>query len=104
VSIHRNLVTRAVGVQDSVHIEVHAHAVEPGDCYLLCSDGLSDMVDEASLAAILRRRGTLHDKAQALVDGANARGGRDNIAVVLVHALRPRAWWRRLRPRWAGGA
>ena len=104
VSVHRNLVTRAVGVQDSVHIEVHAHAVEPGDCYLLCSDGLSDMVDDASLAILLGRRGTLQDKAQALVDGANARGGRDNIAVVLVQALRPRAWWRRLRPRWPAGA
>jgi protein phosphatase len=104
VSIHRNLVTRAVGVQDSVRIEVHAHAVEPGDCYLLCSDGLSDMVDDASLASILACRLTLQDKAQALIDSANARGGRDNIAVVLVQALRPRAWWRRLRPRWPGGA
>ena len=103
VSLHRNLVTRAVGVQDSVCIEVHAHAVEPGDCYLLCSDGLSDMVDDASLASMLGRRGALEDKAQALVNGANARGGRDNIAVVLVQALRPRPWWRRLRPRWPAG-
>jgi protein phosphatase len=104
VSIHRNLVTRAVGVHDSVHIEVHAHAVEPGDCYLLCSDGLSDMVDDASMASILGRRSALQDKAQALVDYANARGGRDNIAVVLVQALRPRAWWQRLRVPGSGGA
>ena len=104
VSIHRNLVTRALGVQDSVHIEVHTHPVEPGDCYLLCSDGLSDMVDDASLRAIFRRRLTLDDKAQALVDCANARGGRDNIAVVLVQATRPRDWWCRLRARWPGGA
>jgi protein phosphatase len=104
VSIHRNLVTRAVGVQDSVRIEIHAHGVEPDDCYLLCSDGLSDMVDDASIASIFRRRLTLADKVQALVECANARGGRDNIAVVLVQATRPRFWWRRLRARWPGGA
>lgn len=103
VSLHRNLVTRALGVQESVGIEVHVHDVEPGDCYLLCSDGLSDMVDDASIAAILGRRGTLAGQAQALVDCANARGGRDNIAVVLVRSTQParrRRWWSGVRALW----
>ncbi len=103
VSLHRNLVTRALGVQDSVCIEVQALAVEPGDCYLLCSDGLSDMVDDPSIAAILGRRGPLADMARALVDCANDRGGRDNIAVVLVRPTQPsrrRRWWRSVRALW----
>ncbi len=99
VSVHRNLVTRALGVQETVCVEIHEHPVEPGDCYLLCSDGLSDMVDDAAMARVLSHGGTLQAKAQALVDCANARGGRDNIAVVLAQAARPRRWWHRLRVR-----
>jgi serine/threonine protein phosphatase PrpC len=83
---HRNLITRALGVEDSVRVEINEHRVELGDVYLMCSDGLSDMVRDAAMAAILGGAGTLPQKALKLVAAANECGGRDNISVVLVHA------------------
>lgn len=86
VSPNKNLITRALGVEDSVVIEINEHKVELGDLYLMCSDGLSDMVPDTVIAAILDGSGTLLQKAQRLVAAANEGGGRDNISVVLIHA------------------
>lgn len=86
VSPNRNLVTRALGVEDTAQVELHEHRVEPGDLYLLCSDGLSDMLDDASIGAILQRGGALEQAASQLIDSANTRGGRDNISVLLAKA------------------
>jgi len=86
ISTHRNLVTRALGVDDSVLLEVAEHRVEPGDCYLACSDGLSDMLDDGAIAALLAQAAAADARAHALVDAANARGGRDNISVLLAQA------------------
>lgn len=83
---HKNLVTRALGVEDTVLLEVNEFRVEDGDLYLFCSDGLSDMLPDNRIAAILVGAGTLEEKANALVDGANSSGGRDNISVILAHA------------------
>ena len=85
-SPHRNLITRALGVEDAVRVEINEHRVEPGDFYLLCSDGLSDMVLDTVIESILNYPGTLPQKAAALVREANDSGGRDNVSVVLVHA------------------
>src|SRR5215217_6814728 len=85
-STNKNLVTRALGVEDAVLLEVNEHRVEPGDIYLMCSDGLSDMVDDAGIAQILQGDGSLDDKAARLIDAANANGGRDNISVLLAQA------------------
>jgi len=87
VSTNKNLVTRALGVEDAVVLEVNEHRVEPGDIYLLCSDGLSDMVEDAGIVDLLKAEGTLEQKAGQLIDAANANGGRDNISVLLVQAL-----------------
>ena len=87
VSPHKNLITRALGVERSVQVDVNEHRVEPGDLYLICSDGLSDMVETAAMTEVLNAPGSLADKAQALVNAANESGGRDNISVVLVHAV-----------------
>lgn len=81
---HKNLVTRAVGVAPSVDIEVQELVVQPGDTYLFCSDGLNDMLTDAEMAAILRHHPPLEHAARALLDRANAAGGRDNISLVLV--------------------
>ena len=85
-SLNRNLVTRALGVEDTVLVEVNEHRVEAGDIYLLCSDGLTDMVLDGHIAALLSGGGTLAHKAAQLVDAANDAGGRDNISVMLVQA------------------
>ncbi len=80
----KNLVTRALGVEDAVMLELKEHAVEPSDCYLMCSDGLSDMVDDAEIASILGGPVPMEQKADSLVAAANEHGGRDNISVLLV--------------------
>lgn len=85
-SLNRNLVTRAMGVEEMVQVELNEHKAENGDVYLLCSDGLSDMVMDEDIAAILKEAGTLEQKASRLVTQANHNGGRDNISVVLAHA------------------
>lgn len=87
-AVHRNLVTRALGVDASVALEVNEHALAAGDTVLLCSDGLSDMLQDAVIAMLLadHAQAPLSQQAQALVDAANTAGGRDNIAVVLLQA------------------
>jgi protein phosphatase len=85
----KNLVTRALGVEEMVILEVNVHQVEVGDLYLLCSDGLSDMVDDATIAKIVAVSSELTQKALNLVDTANHNGGRDNISVLLVEVAGP---------------
>jgi PPM family protein phosphatase len=97
-SMNKNLVTRAVGVEDTVLLESHQHDIQDGDLYLLCSDGLSDMVDDIELADLLQKVDSLPETAQALVSAANEAGGRDNISVILARArggatAPARAWW-----------
>ena len=84
LSTNKNLVTRALGVDDAVLLEVHEHAVEAGDIYLMCSDGLSDMVRDSDIAKIFQLPLSPEQRARILVDTANAHGGRDNITVLLV--------------------
>ena len=78
--------TRALGVEDAVLLELNEHAVESGDLYMLCSDGLSDMANDAEIAIILGSETTMVQKADRLVGLANELGGRDNISVLLVQA------------------
>lgn len=86
-SANRNLVTRALGVEEVVSVEINEHQVEPGDLYLLCSDGLSDMVGDTTLSVILQKaHASLDEKSKDLIDQANANGGRDNISVMLIKA------------------
>ena len=80
----KNLVTRALGVEEFVLLEINEYPVELGDVYLMCSDGLSDMVQDAAIAKILNSDGGMEHKVQMLVDAANDNGGRDNISVLTV--------------------
>ena len=85
-SANKNLVTRALGVEDSVLLDVSEHRVEVGDVYMMCSDGLSDMVRDQPIADIMVSDVSLEQKATRLIAAANEGGGRDNISVVLMHA------------------
>lgn len=88
-SLNKNLVTRAIGVEDKVTPDFQEEFVKPGDIYLLCSDGLTDPVDDDEIAAILKS-GTsdLEGAGRALVEKANEYGGRDNISVILARSLK----------------
>ena len=83
---NKNLVTRALGVDDVVSLELNEHRVEPGDIYLMCSDGLSDMMPDSAMAEVLQHGVSLLPMAQELVTLANQNGGRDNITVLLIQA------------------
>lgn len=82
----KNLVTRALGVESQVVLEVNEHTVLPGDVYMMCSDGLSDMVDDPAIAKIVSLEVELEVVAEELIAAANANGGRDNISVLLAVA------------------
>lgn len=85
-SANKNLVTRALGVEAVVPLELNEYPVNAGDIYLMCSDGLSDMVDDAAIASILQKGVSLESMANELVLAANENGGRDNISVLLTQA------------------
>ena len=97
-SANKNLVTRAVGVEDTVLLETHSHEAQGGDLFLLCSDGLSDMLDDAAIGSVVASHDSLQSCCQALVTAANDAGGKDNISVILVRAggsvgVSSRSWW-----------
>lgn len=80
----KNIITRALGIQDEAQLDLFPFHVEPGDRYLLCSDGLSNMVEDTELCRIISQDKKLFDIGGELVLTANENGGLDNIAVVLV--------------------
>lgn len=82
-SQHRNIITRSIGTRATVRPDVMLHPAVAGDVYVLCTDGLSDLVEPGELVEIVGRGPALRPAVDALVDLANERGGTDNIAVVL---------------------
>jgi serine/threonine protein phosphatase PrpC len=96
-SPHRNLLTRALGIAAEMEVEVHDYETQAGDLYLLCSDGLSDMLPDDQIADLLTSStGTLDRACEDLVEVANRKGGIDNISVIVIklaslpHARSPR--------------
>ena len=79
----RNIILRAVGVKESVALDLLRGKTLKGDLFMLCSDGLTDMVDDNSIAEVLRSPDTLPQKISTLIELAKAAGGRDNITVAL---------------------
>ena len=86
VSPNRNLVTRALGVEPMALVEINEFKMEPHDLLLMCSDGLSEMLKQDEIAALVTTDETLEEKTTRLIAAANANGGRDNISVLLVQA------------------
>ncbi len=78
--------TRALGVEPVVEVEINEFKMESYDLLLLCSDGLSEMLNADEIVAVLGSNETLEEKANRLIAAANANGGRDNISVLLVQA------------------
>lgn len=88
-SLNRNIVTRALGIEPTVNADLREEIILPGDLYLLCSDGLNDMVDDETIRLTLDEFGAnLDDAVDRLIAAANSNGGHDNISVVLASVLR----------------
>ncbi|OGB25417.1 MAG: protein phosphatase [Burkholderiales bacterium RIFCSPLOWO2_02_FULL_57_36] len=82
---NRNLITRAMGVDYDIDVEIHEHQTEPGDIYILCSDGLSDMLSKQEiLDTIITADASSEAACDELIKKANDNGGRDNISVILI--------------------
>ncbi len=99
--VRKNIVTRALGVESAIAVDLIEETVEIGDVILLCSDGLTDMVDDAQIGLTLAKHAaTLDHAAKELVTLANAGGGKDNVSVVLARVdssfARGRRWYERL--------
>lgn len=100
-SQNKNLVTRALGVDPEVELELHDYEVQPGDVYLLCSDGLCDMVEDEEISLTLQTlQSNLELAGDQLIQMANDNGGRDNVSVILVKVrgdfAAPVCWWHKL--------
>jgi len=96
-AVDGNVITRALGIESDVAIDIAEYGVISGDRYLLCSDGLSDMVAEKVITDAMARTGVAPaDIVEELIERANAAGGRDNIAVAVAQARAPfpvrRSW------------
>ena len=89
LSANKNLVTRALGIDPTVEPEIHEYETKVGDIYLLCSDGLCDMVSDEDIGMALETLGAnLKLCVHQLVQMANDNGGRDNVSVILIRVLR----------------
>ena len=88
----RSVITRALGPEASVQVDIDIFPAKPGDLFLLCSDGLTSMVHEPKLRPLFEDGDSLETLGKRLIDAANAAGGRDNITVILfrLEAVEPR--------------
>lgn len=83
----KNIITRAIGARYRVSIDFFDMRLEPGDVILMCSDGLSNMLEDKEIEDIIKDGRDLPETALALIGKANQNGGKDNIAVVLIEPL-----------------
>ena len=88
LAMHRNVITRAVGVNHQLTVEVHEHPLQAEDIFLLCSDGLSDRLSTSEMVGIIQAaNGELESACNDLIQAANAGGGQDNISVILIKTV-----------------
>ncbi len=80
----KNVITRALGMQDNVVVDLQHDDPRPGDVYVLCSDGLSGMVNDEDIQGIITSTGDIREACKRLIQSANERGGEDNITAVLI--------------------
>jgi protein phosphatase len=82
--VSASVLSRAVGIEENVEVDITMESPLPGDMYLLCSDGLSRMVNDDEIQATLQASPSLEEAMRVLIDKANQGGGRDNITTILV--------------------
>ena len=80
----KNVITRALGMQDQVTVDLQSDDVEPGDLYVLCSDGLSGMIEDEEILSVVSEQSDLEAACRKLIALANEHGGEDNITAVIV--------------------
>lgn len=85
---NKNIITRAVGAEDTVNVDFFTVRLEEGDEILMCTDGLTNMLEDEEIRMILEGARDIVEKAQALVKAANEHGGRDNISVILIAGVK----------------
>jgi protein phosphatase len=83
----RSVITRAIGTEPDVDVDTFTIPARPGDLFLLCSDGLTDMLEDGDITRLLAFRGSLDQQVDLLIQAAKAAGGRDNVTVVLCQAV-----------------
>jgi serine/threonine protein phosphatase PrpC len=80
----RHYITRAIGAEEEVKPDFFEEDLKPGSKVLLCSDGLTDMLSDEEIRAILTDGRTVSEECQELIDSANDKGGRDNVSVIVI--------------------
>ena len=80
----KNIITRAIGGLDTVEIDFFNEELKAGDLVLMCSDGLTNMLEDGEISQIAGERISIEEKAKKLIEAANDHGGKDNIAVILI--------------------
>ena len=80
----KNIITRAIGARDTIEIDFFHEELKSGDIVLMCSDGLTNMLEDEEIGRILKSQGTIEERAEELIEAANQNGGRDNIAVIVI--------------------
>lgn len=80
----KNIITRAIGARDTIEIDFFHEELQRGDIVLMCSDGLTNMLEDEEIGRILKSQGTIEERAEKLIKAANDNGGKDNIAVIII--------------------
>ncbi|MGK4004735.1 Stp1/IreP family PP2C-type Ser/Thr phosphatase [Sorangium sp. So ce1036] len=83
----KNIITRALGMKDAVKVDIRSEHIEPGDAFLLCSDGLSGMISEQQMLDVFEGTQDPHEACEMLIALANEAGGTDNISALIIRIL-----------------
>lgn len=81
---NKNIITRAVGAKSEIETDIYVLELKPGDMLLMCSDGLSNMLEDEEMRMIIKGQRDIVEMAEKLIEKANENGGKDNISVILV--------------------
>jgi serine/threonine protein phosphatase PrpC len=84
---HKNVITRALGMRETVQVDIRGHQIKSNDVYILCSDGLSGMLEQPQICDIANRAKSLERAVAELVDAANRNGGTDNVTTLLLQCI-----------------